>query len=111
MQRVSACGFNPSSGGGREFIYTRTSGRDVIVTTFEQVCQVIMKFKGDKLSPEMLKPEASLTEDLMLDSLDLTELLVLSEDAFNLTIPLEDSNKLKTLGDAATYIDMRLSAK
>ncbi len=80
------------------------------MTTMEKVCGIVLRFKGSKLSPEMLQPKATLVEDLMLDSLDFTELLVLSEDAFELEIPMEDMLGLKTLGDVAAYFDKRLSA-
>lgn len=79
------------------------------MTTLEQVCQIILKFKKGKIAPESLKPSANLTGDLKLDSLDLTELLVLTEDTFKLKIPLEDGFKMKTLGDVVQYVDERLS--
>lgn len=80
------------------------------MTTLEKVGQIILKFKKDKISPELLKPAATLTGDLMLDSLDLAELLVLLEDAFKVDIPMEDARKMKTLGEGAQYIDLRLAA-
>ncbi len=80
------------------------------MTTLEKVGEIILKFKKGKVAPEALKPGALLTKDIGLDSLDLTELWVLTEDAFKLKISLEDAGKMKTLGDVAGYIDKQLSA-
>ena len=43
-------------------------------------------------------------EDLGADSLDIVELLMEIEEAFGVSIPDEESEKLKTVGDALKYI-------
>lgn len=80
------------------------------MTTLEKVGEIVIKFKKGKVTADKIKPTASLAADLGLDSLDLSELLVLAEDAFKLQIPPEDLNKVKTLGEVAQYIDKRLKA-
>ena len=80
------------------------------MTTLEKVSQIILNFKKNKLSPEALQPEADLKATLRFDSLDLMELLVEAEDAFSIQSPLEDANKLKTLGDVVAYINQKISA-
>jgi acyl carrier protein len=46
-------------------------------------------------------------EDLGADSLDITELLMEIEEEFSVTIPDEESEKLKTVGDALTYLKQK----
>ena len=54
-------------------------------------------------------PEASFTNDLGADSLDTVELVMAFEEAFNAEIPDEDAEKLKTVGDAISYIEKTLN--
>jgi acyl carrier protein len=52
----------------------------------------------------------SFVEDLNADSLDLTELIMSFEERFAIEITEEDANKIRTVGDAVTYISKRKSA-
>jgi acyl carrier protein len=60
----------------------------------------------DQLGVEagQVKPEASFIDDLGADSLDTVELVMAFEEEFELEIPDEDAGKIKTVGDAITYI-------
>lgn len=62
---------------------------------------------ADKLdvARDKVKDEAVLQTDLGADSLDIVELLMHLEDQFGMKIPDEDAEKLKTVGDAISYID------
>jgi len=53
---------------------------------------------------DKLKPEASFVEDLKADSLAVVELVLALEEAFKIEIPDEDTEKIKTVGDAINYI-------
>lgn len=75
------------------------------MTTLEKLGELIIKFKKGRVAPEALSPEASLANDLGLDSLDMMELIVLAEDACQVQIDLEEAKSLKTLGETAQYID------
>ena len=57
-----------------------------------------------EVSPEQVKPEASFTDDLKADSLAVVELVLALEQAFNITIPEEDTEQIKTVKDAVSYI-------
>ncbi len=48
--------------------------------------------------------EASFIEDLGADSLDIVELVMALEEEFDITIPDEDAEKIRTVGDAVSYI-------
>jgi acyl carrier protein len=50
-------------------------------------------------------PEASITDDLGADSLDQVELVMAFETEFNIDIPDEEAEKIKTVGDAVKRID------
>jgi len=51
-----------------------------------------------------ITPEASFTNDLGADSLDIVELVMDFEKAFNFSIPDEDYENIKTVGEAIKYI-------
>lgn len=53
---------------------------------------------------EKVKPEASFINDLGADSLDIVELVMELEEEFDMSIPDEDAEKIRTVGDAITYI-------
>ena len=49
-------------------------------------------------------PEASFTNDLGADSLDIVELIMALEEEFDLEIPDKEAEKISTVGDAVEYI-------
>ena len=54
--------------------------------------------------PDKVKPEASFADDLKADSLAVVELVLALEEEFKIEIPDEDTEKIKTVGDAINYI-------
>jgi acyl carrier protein len=52
-----------------------------------------------------VKPEASFTEDLNADSLDLVELIMALEEKFKVKISDDDARNIRTVNDALEYID------
>ena len=54
-----------------------------------------------------VKPEASFTNDLGADSLDTVELIMEFEKAFDIQIPDQDAQGIKTVGDAISYIESK----
>ena len=57
-----------------------------------------------EVSAEQLRPEASFVDDLKADSLAVVELVLALEQEFKLEIPEEDTESIKTVGDAINYI-------
>ena len=57
------------------------------------------------VKPEEVTPNASFVDDLGADSLDTVELIMALEEEFNIEIPDEDAEKMKTVGDAIKYIE------
>lgn len=54
--------------------------------------------------------EASFTDDLGADSLDVVELVMAFEDEFGIDIPDEEVGEIKTVGNAVDYITKKTSA-
>ncbi len=54
---------------------------------------------------EKVKLEANFINDLGADSLDIVELIMELEEEFDLSIPDEEAEKIKTVGEAVTYIE------
>ena len=61
-------------------------------------------------SAEVL-PQAQFVQDLGADSLDTVELVMALEEEFDIEIPDEDAEKIKTVGEAAAYIKEKAGKK
>jgi acyl carrier protein len=72
-------------------------------TTFDKVKKIIVEQLG--VDESEVTPEASITEDLGADSLDQVELVMAFETEFNIDIPDEEAEKIKTVGDAVAKIE------
>ena len=72
-------------------------------TTFDKVKKIIVEQLG--VDESEVTPEASITDDLGADSLDQVELVMAFETEFNIDIPDEEAEKIKTVGDAVARID------
>jgi acyl carrier protein len=59
---------------------------------------------------QQLTPEAKFIEDLGADSLDTVELIMALEEEFEVEIPDEDAEKLRTVGDAMNYLKAHAEA-
>ncbi|HBN78100.1 acyl carrier protein [Rubinisphaera italica] len=53
---------------------------------------------------EEINSQSSFQDDLKADSLDLVELVMEFEEEFDITIPDDDYEKIRTVGDAVKYI-------
>ena len=69
----------------------------------------IRQIIADKLgvSEDKVTPQASFSEDLGADSLDQLELIVAFKCEFDIEIPAEDAEKLRTVKDALDYLGSR----
>ena len=57
-----------------------------------------------EISMDKVKPEARFIDDLKADSLAVVELVLALEENFNIEIPDEDTEQIKSVGDAISYI-------
>jgi acyl carrier protein len=63
-----------------------------------------------EVDAKQIVPEAKFIEDLGADSLDIVELVMALEEEFGLDIPDEDADKMKTVGDAMSYLKEHATA-
>jgi acyl carrier protein len=73
-----------------------------------QVAGIIVEQLG--ASQEEIVPGASFVDDLGADSLDIVELVMAMEEAFDIEIPDEDAEKVQTFGDVVSYLKGRLES-
>ncbi len=73
----------------------------------QEIAQKVIEIVASQLelNADEIKPESSFTEDLKADSLAVVELVLALEEAFGIEIPDEDTETIKTVRDAITYIE------
>lgn len=69
----------------------------------ERVKSIIVEQLG--VDEEEVTQEASFTDDLGADSLDIVELVMAFEEEFGIEIPDEDAEKISNVRDAIAYIE------
>lgn len=72
------------------------------MSVFEKVKGIISEQLGVDESDVTM--ESSFIEDLGADSLDIVELVMALEEEFDIVIPDEDAEKIRTVGEAVNYI-------
>ncbi len=81
----------------------------------EETVKVQETLKGIVISSVHCDEEAlappNTWKDMKADSLDLVQILVAVEDAFDIEIPDEDTEKFQNFGDFVAYIEGRLAEK
>ena len=60
------------------------------------------------VNADTVTAESSFINDLGADSLDIVELVMEFEEAFDMTIPDEDAESIRTVGEATTYIESKV---
>ncbi len=75
----------------------------------QKVKQIIVEQLG--VDESAVDGTASFVDDLGADSLDIVELVMAFEEAFELDIPDEDAEKIRTVKDAIDYIEGKLAKK
>lgn len=73
----------------------------------EKVKSIIVEQLG--VDANEVTPEASFVDDLGADSLDMVELVMAFEEAFNIEIPDEAAEKIQKVKDAIEYIEKNSS--
>ena len=76
----------------------------------ENIEEKVMKLVADQFEVPLDKVTLSslFMDDLKADSLSVVELVLAIEEAFNLEIPDEDAEKIKTVGDVVNYVKVRV---
>ena len=74
----------------------------VVEPRIKKIIEEQLGVEGDRI-----KPEASFIDDLGADSLDIVELVMAMEEEFDLEIPDEDAEKLRTVSDVTKYVQSK----
>lgn len=72
------------------------------MSVVEKVNSIIVEQLG--VDADEVTPEASFTDDLGADSLDIVELVMAFEEEFGIEIPDEDAEKIGSVKEAVDYI-------
>jgi len=83
----------------------------VDVKTKANIAEKIKQIVSEQLGVDEAEvtPTASFVDDLGADSLDTVELVMALEEAFEIEIPDEEAEKIRTVQDAITYVEKKVS--
>lgn len=70
---------------------------------YEKVKQLLIEEL--QVKEENITPDAELSSDLGVNSIELANLILLCEDKFDVTIDDDDMSKLITVGDVVAYLE------
>ena len=73
------------------------------MTTFDKVKEIVVEQLG--VDEAEVSIDSTFIDDLGADSLDIVELIMAFEEEFNVEIPDDVAEKIKTLKDTVEYID------
>ncbi|MFQ5462639.1 MAG: acyl carrier protein [Phycisphaerae bacterium] len=82
------------------------------MSTTAEIEQKVFQIVSEQMSVDVgeLSRDTSFANDLNADSLDTVELVMELEDEFDMTIPDDDAEKLKTIGEAVDFINKSLAS-
>jgi acyl carrier protein len=81
----------------------------IVASVEERVIEIVCENLG--VSKEQVTRSTSFIDDVGADSLDIVELVMELEEEFEITIPDEEAEKIKTVGEAIDYIERELAKK
>jgi acyl carrier protein len=76
---------------------------------FDKLKEIIVEQLG--VEEDAVTPEANIQEDLGADSLDIVDLIQTIEDEYDLSIPDEAVEEIKTVNDIVNYIEKNTDAE
>jgi acyl carrier protein len=86
--------------------YKAASGRRRVSEERMDIAEKVKEIISQQLDVDLaeVKEAASFIDDLGADSLAIVELVLAFEEQFEIDIPDEDTEKIRTVGDAISYI-------
>ena len=81
----------------------------IVASVEERVIAIVCENLG--VNKEQVTRSTSFTEDMGADSLDIVELVMELEEEFEITIPDDQAEKIKTVGEAIDYIEREIAKK
>ena len=82
---------------------------ETVPSVEERVIEIVSENLG--VNKEQVTRSTAFIEDLGADSLDIVELVMELEEEFEITIPDEQAEKIKTVGEAIDYIQREIDKK
>lgn len=76
------------------------------MSVFEVIKNVIVEIKD--ISGDLIKLDSRFEEDLEADSLDIVEMLMLLEEKYDILIPEEEAENLKTVQNVVDYVEAKI---
>jgi acyl carrier protein len=80
-----------------------------VASVEERVIEIVCENLG--VNKEQVTRSTSFIEDVGADSLDIVELVMELEEEFEITIPDDQAEKIKTVGEAIDYIEREIGKK
>lgn len=77
----------------------------MLADVFDRVKEIIVDQLG--VEEDQVTLNSAFVDDLGADSLDIVELVMALEEEFDMQIPDEEAEKIRTVGDAVKYIQER----
>jgi acyl carrier protein len=81
----------------------------IVPSVEERVIEIVCENLG--VNREQVTRQTSFQEDVGADSLDIVELVMELEEEFEITIPDDQAEKIKTVGEAIDYIEREQAKK
>jgi acyl carrier protein len=98
------------SPGAHAFAARRAAQEDRHVPSVkDRVIEIVCENLG--VNKEQVTEKTSFIEDVGADSLDIVELIMELEEEFEINIPDEQAEKIKTVGEAIEYIEREIAKK
>jgi acyl carrier protein len=80
-----------------------------VASVKDRVIEIVCENLG--VNKEQVTEKTSFIEDVGADSLDIVELIMELEEEFEINIPDEQAEKIKTVGEAIEYIEREIAKK
>lgn len=79
------------------------------MTTLDKVRKMLAEQLNKPI--EKVQAESRFVEDLSIDSLDMIEMLMALEDEFSISVPNDQVDNMKTVGDIVAFIEKAIAKK
>ena len=77
---------------------------------FDKVVKIISEFVKESERLENVSMDTLIIQDLKVNSARLVDIIIQSEDAFDIGIDDDDADQIKTIGDAVRVVERKLGA-
>lgn len=77
---------------------------------FNRVVKIISEFVKEPERLENVSMDTLIIQDLKVNSARLVDIIIQSEDAFDIGIDDDDADQIKTIGDAVRVVERKLGA-